>query len=74
MKDWTPKTRDEAVKNLIELEKMRAKWHDEQKTAKKPAKGEPKTPKVKGEPGEAAKTLKKVSALKGAKQNAHDAV
>ncbi len=75
-----PKTREAIIKMIVEMEGQRAKWHEEQKAKAKPkeeakpvkGKKEPKTPK--GEPGEASKTLKKVSALKGAKQNAQDAV
>jgi hypothetical protein len=75
-----PKTREGIIKMIVEMEGQRAKWHEEQKAKTKAEpkveKGKkekvPKTPK--GEPGEASKTLKKVSALKGAKQNAQDAV
>lgn len=77
-----PKTREAIIKMIVEMEGQRAKWHEEQKAKKeekpkgtataKPEKA--KKEKAKGEPGEASKTLKKVSALKGAKQNAQDAV
>ena len=73
-----PKTREGIIKMIVEMEGQRAKWEAENKpkskTKKEKDKAEPKTPTPKGEPGEASKTLKKVSALKGSKQNAQDAV
>lgn len=77
-----PRTREGIIKMIVEMEGQRAKWASEQKAKPKEedkpkakAKAEAKAPKTpKGEPGEASKTLKKVSALKGAKQNAQDAV
>lgn len=75
---WTvPKTREGIVKALVEMEKARQTWESENKAKK----AEPKAKKTekavkapKGEPGEASKTLKKVSALKGAKKNAYEDV
>ena len=71
-----PKTKEALVKMIVEMESQRHEWSEAQRSQPK-AKAEPKEPKAKkpkGEPGEASKTLKKVSALKGAKQNAQDYV
>jgi hypothetical protein len=70
-----PKTKEALVKMIVEMESQRHEWSEAQKPQPKPEKAnKPKAKTPKGEPGEASKTLKKVSALKGAKQNAQDYV
>ncbi len=73
---WTvPKTREGIVKALVEMERSRQTWESENKAKKKAVpKAETKAKAPKGEPGEASKTLKKMSALKGAKKNAYEDV